>query len=110
MEAIIQNTVKFLKALGDSTRLEIIDLLKKGEITSTEIQDSLKKSQSTISQHLKTLLDAGIIKFRTDGKKIYSINDPDLFKILNLFQSFITKIQNEKIEELSQLGVLDTLL
>ena len=111
MESLTDNVVKFLRVLGDNTRLEIIDLLKRGESTSHDIQDTLSKSQSTISQHLKTLFDAGVIRFRRDGnKKYYSINDSDIFNMLVNIKSFVSKLQTEKIEKISQRDVLDTLL
>ena len=111
MESLYDNLIKFLKILGDNTRLEIIDLLKQGEITSKNIQDSLNKSQSTISQHLKSLHDAGIIKFRRDGnQKFYSINDSNIFKIITNIKSFVSKLQAEKLDKNSQNDIYDTLL
>jgi len=83
---------KVFKAIADPTRLEIIEFLKKGEKCQCEIHPELEKSQSTISQHLKILIDCGIIEMRRDGqKKIYSIKEPDILQMIELIDDLITK-------------------
>ncbi|MHA1766293.1 MAG: ArsR/SmtB family transcription factor [Promethearchaeota archaeon] len=110
MESFTEKIVTFLKVLADVTRLDIIDFLKKGEKTSIDIQNTLNKSQSTISQHLKTLYESKLITFRRDGnKKIYRINDDEIFKILMTVKSFVSKLQKLKLEELTSFDILDIL-
>ena len=122
--------IKFLKVIADQTRLEILQLLKKGERSSSEIQKILKKSQSTISQHLKTLVDSGLIEFfqkevlieiennKKPNKKnkipkiikYYKIKNQAIFDTLSKIQSFVIDANKEKFKELRDLDVLDTLL
>jgi ArsR family transcriptional regulator len=81
-----KNTVKILKALSDETRFKIVGFLLNGERCVCEIFPYVKRTQSTVSTQLLKLKDAGIIKSRRDGKKIfYSLNDLrvcDVFKAL----------------------------
>jgi len=83
---------KVFKAIADPTRLEIILFLKDDEKCQCEIHPELEKSQSTISQHLKILIDCGILAFRRDGqKKMYKIKEPDVLQIIELIDDIITR-------------------
>ncbi|ODS36675.1 MAG: hypothetical protein A7316_02515 [Candidatus Altiarchaeales archaeon WOR_SM1_86-2] len=60
----MENEVKILKALADETRITIVEFLKGKEKCVYEIIPITGKSQPTVSQHLKILREAGILKFR----------------------------------------------
>jgi len=62
-----EKTSKILKVLSHSVRLQIVAGLLKNECNVSEIQEKLGLPQSTISQHLRILKDAGIIKGRRAG-------------------------------------------
>jgi DNA-binding transcriptional ArsR family regulator len=82
----VKESLKILKALSDETRLKIVEFLLDGEKCVCEIFPYVKRTQSTVSSQLGKLEDAGILKSRRDGKKIfYSISDiriVDVFKAL----------------------------
>ena len=61
---------EMLKALGHPVRLQIVEGLIKDECNVSQIQKSLGLPQSTISQHLRILKNAGIIKGRREGTKV----------------------------------------
>ncbi len=61
---------EIIKALSHPARLEIIDRLEKHGCNVSKIQKSIGLPQSTISQHLKILRNAGIIKSRREGTKV----------------------------------------
>ena len=61
---------EMLKALGHPARLQIVEGLIKDECNVSQIQKSLGLPQSTISQHLRILKNAGIIKGRREGTKV----------------------------------------
>jgi len=64
------------KALGHPVRLEILCRLMKGKCCVNEISEKLKIPQSTISQHLGTLRNAGIIQPRKEGvRTCYDVTD-----------------------------------
>ena len=58
-----------LKALAHPARLSIVVGLLENECNVAEIQRRLELPQSTVSQHLRTLRNAGIIKGRKEGTK-----------------------------------------
>jgi len=62
--------VDVFKALGDVTRLKILECVRNGEKCICEIIPETGKSQPTVSQHLKILKIAGLVNERKDGARI----------------------------------------
>lgn len=58
-------------ALSDETRLQILDLLRRGECCVCELTDKLDAAQSRLSFHLRTLKDAGLVTDRREGRWIH---------------------------------------
>jgi DNA-binding transcriptional ArsR family regulator len=56
-------------ALADPTRRAIIARLAQGEATVMELAEPFEMTQPAISQHLKVLEDAGLVRRRVDGTK-----------------------------------------
>ena len=69
----------YAKALAHPARVAILQLLlKKQACICGDIVDELPLSQSTVSQHLKELKDAGLIKGNIDGVKVcYCIDEKE---------------------------------
>lgn len=68
------------KALSDETRLNILSLMKDGEICVCDIAETLGMTQPNISFHLGMLKEAGLIRDRKNGRWVhYSLNDSDIF-------------------------------
>lgn len=67
----MKKIAELYKALGDETRLRIIQMLSKQEMCVCEIIDRLDKSQPAVSHHLKILKQAGLVVDSRDGKWIY---------------------------------------
>lgn len=67
----------YAKALAHPARITILRiLLERRSCICGDIVDALPLSQSTVSQHLKELKDAGLIRGDIDGKKMcYCINE-----------------------------------
>lgn len=72
--------VDLFHALSDETRLEIIELLRRGERCVCELTDSLDAAQSRLSFHLRVLRDAGIVRDRKDGRWVHYELEPDAFE------------------------------
>lgn len=93
-----QNQIALIaKALGHPARIAIIDyLLKVNECICGDIVNELPLAQPTISQHLKELKNAGLIKGNIEGNAIcYCINEKN-FDILNAyFTNIITTITDK---------------
>jgi ArsR family transcriptional regulator len=75
-----ERAVDLFHALSDVTRLEIIELLRKGERCVCELTDSLDAAQSRLSFHLRVLRDAGIVRDRKDGRWVHYELEPDAFE------------------------------
>ncbi len=63
--------IKSLKALGDDTRLRIVNILSQYELQVNEIVDVLDMGQPRISRHLKILADHDLLTARRDGLWAY---------------------------------------
>jgi len=75
--------IKFLKALSNTERLEMIQLLKKNkEMYAQDVEKHFFLEQSTTSHHLNMLKRAGITKSRKKGRNIYYSIDYTCFKKL----------------------------
>ena len=76
-----------LKALAHPSRLEIVVGLIKDECNVAQIQKILGLPQSTISQHLRVLKNADIIKGRREGNKTcYRVIDARVRKIVEMIK------------------------
>ncbi|MGL4731203.1 MAG: ArsR/SmtB family transcription factor [Clostridium sp.] len=81
----MESEVKILKALAHPIRLKIIKKLSLGELCVCKLNDDVEFSQSNLSQHLKVLKEAKILKARKDGMwTYYSINDLKILDILKI--------------------------
>ena len=67
------------RALGDETRLRIIEQLASGERSVSDLMVRLDLGQSLMSHHLRILRESGLVSDRRDGRWIhYSIAEPAL--------------------------------
>ena len=71
----VKNTLLF-KALADTNRLMIVDMLSCGELCACKILEGLGITQPTLSHHMKILCESGLVNVRKEGKWMhYSLND-----------------------------------
>jgi len=76
LERNFEQLAACMRALGHPTRLQIVEGLINNECNVTQIQKKLGIPQSTISQHLKVLKNAGIIESRREGTMVcYKVLD-----------------------------------
>ncbi|MFZ5919961.1 MAG: ArsR/SmtB family transcription factor [Chloroflexota bacterium] len=69
------NPVLFAKALADETRQKIMNLVCCRWLSVSEIVEQLQVTQPTVSHHLATLREAGLVSVREEGKQtFYSLN------------------------------------
>lgn len=88
-----EELARFAKALGHPTRIKILNYLENQSCCFTgDLLEVIPLAQSTISQHLKELKDAGLIQGEVDPPKIkYCINQENWKKAKNLFHHFFSK-------------------
>jgi ArsR family transcriptional regulator len=110
MDDLTKHVISFLETIGDPIRMEIIKLMKEGEITAKEIEDKLDISQSYTSQQLKTLDEEELINTRKEGTmKFYSIRHDEIYKVLSVISSFVVEKERKKFSRLSKLDKLNSL-
>jgi len=81
------------KALNDTTRREILELLKDKDLTAGEIADQFNISKPSISHHLDLLRQAGLVVSVKEGQYIYySLNTTVMDEMLK----WIINLQSQK--------------
>jgi DNA-binding transcriptional ArsR family regulator len=74
--------IKVLEALSDSTRRALFERLRKGPCTVGELVDAVPVSQPAVSQHLRVLRAAHLVKVQKNGARhIYSIDPRGLAEL-----------------------------
>ena len=77
------------KALSDSNRLEIVQMLSEGEKCGCRLLERFEITQPTLSHHMKILVESGMVNDRKEGKwHYYSLNA----ETFNAFKDYIEKI------------------
>jgi ArsR family transcriptional regulator len=84
----------FAKALAHPARLAILKrLAEENSCVCGQIADAIPLAQSTVSQHLKALKEAGLIQGEIDGpKSCYCINDDAFKQLAQLMNDFLQSI------------------
>lgn len=94
-----QNRIAMVaKALGHPARVAIIEhLLEVNTCICSDIVDELPLAQSTISQHLKELKSAELIKGNIEGNSIcYCINEETFGVLKDYFSKIIVGVASQK--------------
>jgi ubiquinone/menaquinone biosynthesis C-methylase UbiE len=90
MKLSTETLIQQLKTLGDPTRLRLVALCRQGECSVSELTDVIGQSQPRISQQLKQLCDAGLLRRFRDGKRVFyrvpgeRHSGPELRQLLDL--------------------------
>jgi len=83
---------EILKALGQPTRLKIVDFLRDGERCVCEIFPAIGEEQSNTSRHLNMMVASGILCRRKEGVKIfYALKHPQVLEIVDLASLVMTR-------------------
>lgn len=95
-QALANEEISYLaaifKALGDSTRIQILQALSQEELCVCDLAEILGMTQSAISHQLRILRNLRIVKHRKEGKMVfYSLDDEH---IINLFAQGLAHIRH----------------
>jgi DNA-binding transcriptional ArsR family regulator len=72
-------------AISDANRRYLLEELRRGPKTVNELASGLPVSRPAVSQHLRVLLDAGLVSARAEGtRRVYAVSNAGFFK-LNLW-------------------------
>jgi len=76
---------KFFRALGDATRLRLLEYLLESEHTVSECVEHVGLAQGRVSAHLACLADCGYLEVRRSGRyAYYRVTDPRVAEIVRL--------------------------
>lgn len=93
-----QNAIATLtKALGHPARIAIMEyLVKIDTCICGDIVNELPLAQPTVSQHLKELKNAGLIKGEVEGNSVcYCIDEKAIEKLQNYFSGITAKLEKK---------------
>src|SRR5262245_49212503 len=91
-----------LNALADPTRQRIVEMLAEQELSAGAIVDRFDMSPPAISQHLKVLRDANLVRVRVDAqRRIYAL-DPEGFEELEQWITRIRRYWRTSLDALEQ--------
>jgi ArsR family transcriptional regulator len=91
------NFERFFQALGDKTRLRLLNLMGDQELCVCYLVEILGQSQPKISRHLAYLRNAGIVSARRDGKWMhYRIVMPPNDSAAKVLQQVLQSLREEK--------------
>ena len=75
-----------LDALGDPRRRQIFELLQTGPMAVGELAANLPVSRPAVSQHLRVLKDAGLVRDRQEGtRRVYALDQAGLAEVRTWF-------------------------
>jgi DNA-binding transcriptional ArsR family regulator len=81
---------KYFRALGDPTRVRILELLRQGELSVSELVDRLALSQPKVSNHLACLRWCGFLVTRREHPTVlYRIADDRVIELLALGRALL---------------------
>jgi len=85
MSELNRARVRVFKVLGDPIRLEILELLRDGEVCVCEIFSKLNVPQPLVSRHLKILRECGLVRVRKEGnRRYYSVTDKRVYDVIEI--------------------------
>ena len=97
-----EGQTRFLRCIGEPTRLQILKLLANGERCVGELAGAVNKEQSLISHHLKALKECNIVKDRQEAQKVYyEIADDRLARFILESEALMKELSLCKCQEVN---------
>jgi ArsR family transcriptional regulator len=97
-----EDQARFLRCIGEPTRLQILRLLTEGERCVGELSRVLSKEQSLISHHLRALRECNIVKERQKAQKVYyRIADERLARLIIDSEALMIELSLCKCQEMN---------
>lgn len=91
--AALQAAASLFRSLGDPSRLAIVSHLLLGDHRVVELTEHLGLAQSTVSAHLRCLLDCGLVQSRPVGRaSVFSVtNEPEVLAVLAATEGLLAR-------------------
>lgn len=98
-----EENAKLMKALADSNRLKIMDILSCGEKCACDLLEEFEFTQPTLSHHMKVLMECGLVNCRKEGLwSHYSLNRINSDKLILFLMNVITDTEECICKDKSQ--------
>ncbi|MGB5924652.1 MAG: metalloregulator ArsR/SmtB family transcription factor [Dehalococcoidia bacterium] len=99
---IAEDQARFLRCIGEPTRLQILELLNQGERCVGELTNVLNKEQSLVSHHLRALKECNIVKERQEAQKVYyQLTDARLARLIIDCEALMKELLLYKCQEVN---------
>jgi DNA-binding transcriptional ArsR family regulator len=99
---IVEDQARFLRCIGEPTRLQILKLLTRGERCVGELTNVLNREQSLVSHHLRALKECNIVKERQEAQKVYyKLTDTRLVKLIVDCEALMQELSLCKCQEVN---------
>jgi len=97
MSNIFEFQADVCKIFSHAKRLEILNLLKNGEVNASRLIELTGLSKANLSQHMAVLKAKGVVKTRREGVNIYySVTNPKIIQACNLMREVLIEQLTEK--------------
>lgn len=110
---MLSDYLAVMKAVGDGTRLRILKLLQGRQLCVCQIMAVLDMSSSTVSTHLATLREAGLVRDAREGRWVYyswetQHHNPYAAPLLTLLQNWLgddlqIEADNARLQRVTQI-------
>jgi DNA-binding transcriptional ArsR family regulator len=100
-----EDQARFLRCVGEPTRLQILKLLAERERCVGELASVLNKEQSLISHHLRAFKECNIVNDRQEAQKVYyKLTDDRLASLIIESEALMTRLSLCKCKEVNYEG------
>ena len=98
-DEMLEMQSQLCKALGHPARVTIVYILRDGSLPVNKLAESVGLSQATLSRHLKTLRQVGLVTVRQQGPEhIYQLPDPKIGLICDLMHQLLAGLLTHQAE------------
>ena len=92
MKKLYEIHAEMCKVFSNSTRLEILNLLRNKELSVTELIKKTKLSQANVSQHLSIMKSKDIVTSNRRGKNVYyKLTNPKIIKAFDIIREVLAE-------------------
>ena len=97
-----EDQVRFLRCIGEPTRLQMLKLLAGSERCVGDLASLVDKEQSLVSHHLKALKECNIVKERQEAQKVYyKLTDARLARLIIDCEALMKELSLCKCQEVN---------
>jgi len=92
MKKLYEVHAEMCKVFSNSTRLEILNLLRDKQLSVTELIEKTRLSQANISQHLSIMKSKDIVASDRKGKNVYyRLTNPKIIKAFDIIRDVLAE-------------------